>query len=287
MLYFGTLPHTRILVGLGILEEHMQSVHAVIGIPTQTQDASTTTPRAWVMSQQYVHTLTRFGGIPWLIPALQGDHATLRAIYDQMDGLFLAGGLDIDPSAYGEARHHLCGESDLARDDVELTLARWAIEDRKPVLAICRGFQIINVAMGGTLYQDLNFQYPQAIKHDYFPTRYPRTLLSHSIETVPGTRLHRLFGVPRLKVNSMHHQGIKTLGRGLVPSAYAPDGLIEAIESADEHFLIGVQWHPEEMVETDPRMRRLFTRFVQAAAEYRARKQATTVPDDTSIRLSA
>lgn len=286
MLYFDTPPHAR-QIGLGILEEHMQPVQAVIGIPTQTQEASATTPRAWVMSQQYVHTLTRFGGIPWLIPALQGDHTTLRAIYEQMDGLFLAGGLDIDPSAYGEARHHLCGESDPARDDVELTLARWAIEDRKPILAICRGFQIINVAMGGTLYQDLSFQYPQAIKHDYFPTRYARDLLSHSIETVPGTRLHRLFGVPRLKVNSMHHQGIKTLGRGLVPSAYAPDGLIEAIESADDHFLIGVQWHPEELVETDPRMRRLFTRFVQAAAEYRARRPSSTTSDESSVRLSA
>jgi putative glutamine amidotransferase len=224
------------------------------------------------MSHRYVHALTSVGAIPWLIPLLGDDVATLRDLYDELDGIFLPGGADIDPESYSAERHPSCDRSDPSRDRVELILVRWAMEDHKPVLGVCRGLQIINLAAGGSLFQDLKDLLLSAIKHDYFPFRdgYARDHLAHPVRLVEGTRLHRVAGVTELPVNSMHHQGIERLGAGLVASAFAPDGVIEGIEGgADEHFLVGVQWHPEVLIDTDPRMRRLFEEFISAAREFR------------------
>lgn len=254
------------------------SKRPVIGFPTQTlEPIGDEIPRSWIMSQRYVSVLTSVGAVPWVIPLLKDEPETLRGIYERLDGLFLAGGVDIDPSAYGAARHRLCGRTDSARDATELTLARWAIEDHTPILAVCRGIQLINVAAGGSLYQDINDEYPNSIKHDYFPTagHYARDLLVHSISTVEETQLRKILGVPHVKVNSMHHQSIKDVAPGLVVAARAPDGVIEAIESPNGHYMVGVQWHPEELAESDPRMRRLFTSFIDAArAQSHASEQA-------------
>lgn len=242
----------------------------IIGIATQTQDAIPgQSPLAWVMGQRYVHSLTQTGAIPWIIPLLKDDPATLRAIYDRLDGVFLTGGVDVDPAAYHEARHELCGKSDPARDAVEIELLRWALADHKPVLGVCRGIQVINVACGGTLYQDIGRQFPQAIKHDHFPTPTgpARDWLAHTLRVRPASRLHSILAAEELRVNSMHHQAIKDLAAGLVPSAFAPDGLIEGVEGANGHFLVGVQWHPEELVATQPPMRRLFEAFIAAAGQ--------------------
>lgn len=254
------------------------STRPVIGFPTQTlEPIGDEIPRSWIMSQRYVSVLTSVGAVPWVIPLLKDDPDTLRGIYERLDGLFLAGGVDIDPAVYGAGRHRLCGRTDSARDDTELALARWAIEDGKPIFAVCRGIQLLNVAAGGTLYQDINDEHPGAIKHDYFPAagHYPRDLLVHSVNTVENTRLRTILGVPHVKVNSMHHQGIKELAPGLVISAQAPDGVIEAVETPNGHFMLGVQWHPEELADSDPRMRRLFTAFIDAArAAHNAGEQA-------------
>jgi len=143
----------------------------VIGITTQTLEAiPDQLPRCWIMSQRYVEVLTASGAIPWVIPLLEGREAALRSIYDRLAGLFLPGGVDIDPAAYGEPRTSLCGRIDPARDWAELLLVRWALADKKPVLAVCRGAQLVNVAIGGSLYQDVGAQHPDAIKHDHFPT---------------------------------------------------------------------------------------------------------------------
>ncbi len=145
----------------------------IIGIPTQTLQSlggiPAEFPPSWVMSQRYIVTLTASGALPWMIPLVGDDEETLRGIYDELDGVFLPGGADIDPPSYGEERHPLCDRTDSARDHVELMLIRWAMADRKPVLGVCRGIQLINLAAGGTLYQDLADQYKGAIKHDYFP----------------------------------------------------------------------------------------------------------------------
>ena len=155
---------------------------------------------------------------------------------------------------------------DPARDRVELQLTRWAVEDRKPLLGLCRGLQVINVAAGGSLYQDLDAQLEGAIKHDYFPTYgFDRDHLSHDVAVAPASRLRGLVDVEQLPVNSMHHQGVKQLGRGLVACAHAADGLIEAVESTNGHWMVGVQWHPEVFEADDPHTRDLFRGFVEAA----------------------
>jgi putative glutamine amidotransferase len=240
----------------------------VIGIATQSLEAVPgERPAAWIMGQRYVRVLTAAGAVPWLIPLLPPDEATLRAIYDRLDGVFLTGGVDVDPAHYGEDRHALCDRGDAARDWTELTLVRWAVRDAKPLLGVCRGVQAINVACGGSLYQHISDQHPRAIKHDYFPTAtgFPRDYLAHTVRVRPESRLARVLGTVELPVNSMHHQGIKRLAPGLTPAAFAPDGLIEAVEDPARPYLVGVQWHPEELTETDPLMRELFRDFVQAA----------------------
>jgi putative glutamine amidotransferase len=223
------------------------------------------------MSQRYIQTLTAAGALPWMIP-LVTDEETLRGIYDALDGVFLPGGADIDPVSYGTTPHPMCDKTDRERDRVELTLGKWAIADGKPVLGVCRGMQLINVVGGGTLYQDLATQFPAGIKHDYFPfggQTYTRDYLAHEIRIVDDSRLARLFGAGTLEVNSMHHQGVRTVGAGLVATAHAPDGLVEALEGTGSAYLLAVQWHPEALTDRDAATRRLFAEFVEAAGEYK------------------
>jgi putative glutamine amidotransferase len=150
---------------------------------------------------------------------------------------------------------------------VEIQLVKWAVEDKKPVLGLCRGLQVINVALGGTLYQDLDAEYPNAIKHDYFPTYgFSRDHLAHKVSVAPGTRLDHALRGASVPVNSMHHQGIKALAKSLVASATAPDGLIEAAESPNGSFVVGVQWHPEVFELSEPSTGELFRDFVEAAS---------------------
>lgn len=245
------------------------SPRPIIGITTQTLEAIPgELPRCWVMSQRYVDVLTSVGAIPWVIP-LSHDMSTLRAVYERLDGVFLPGGVDVDPDQYSESRLPACGVTDADRDRVEVALVQWAMADRKPVLAVCRGVQVLNVASGGTLYQDLAEWCDAAIKHDYWPSEVrQRQDLVHDVSIEAGTQLASIIGAGATNVNSMHHQGIKTLAPGLVVNARAPDGLIEGVEGRDDGYLIGVQWHPEELVETDPAMRRLFESFIESARSF-------------------
>lgn len=246
----------------------------VIGIPTQTLHSIDGIPEglpaSWVMNQRYFHAVTAAGGVPWMVPLFDDDLATLREIYERLDGICIPGGVDVDPATFGEARRPECGRTDPPRDRVELQLVRWALADDKPVLGLCRGVQVINVALGGTLYQDLAADWPAAMKHDYFPTGgFARDYLSHHVTVTAGTRLSAILG-DRSMVNSMHHQGIRTLGHDLIASAHAPDGLVEAVETSG-NFCVGVQWHPETLTEAHPRMSRLFDEFIAAAGSSAAR----------------
>ncbi len=239
----------------------------VIGITTQTlEEIPDELPRCWIMSQRYVKTLTASGAIPWIIPLLD-DTDTLRSIYEKLDGVFLPGGVDIDPDSYNEPRTDVCGRVDSDRDRTEIMFADWAMRDGKPILAVCRGAQLLSVAAGGTLYQDVGAEYPGAIKHDYWPKAGEQTRqdLVHPVKVVANTRLSRLTGADTFLVNSMHHQGIKQLAPTLVANAFAPDGLIEGVESENDDFVLGVQWHPEDLADSDPAMRGLFDAFVAAA----------------------
>lgn len=254
----------------------------IVGVPTQTLQSlggiSADIPPSWVMSQRYVQTLSNAGGLPWMLPLVVDDAATLRGMYDRLDGVFLPGGADIDPASYGASRHARCdAATDRSRDLLELTFVRWAMAEGKPVLGVCRGLQIMNLAAGGSLWQDLAEECPEREQHDYFPFggRYTRDHLAHSARITSPSRLRDILQSDELPVNSMHHQAIRELGDGLVATAVAPDGVIEAAEGTGEAFLVGVQWHPEAMAERDPRMLRLFTAFVEAAVEWRERE--TTV----------
>ena len=235
-----------------------QTLQAIDGIPAGL-------PHSVVMNQRYYEAVASAGGAPVLIPLLE-DVDVLRATYDVCDGILIPGGVDMDPASYGEAPHEKLGRIDPERDRVELQLTRWAVEDRKPLLGLCRGLQVINVATGGTLFQDLAAQLAGAIRHDYFPTYgFDRDNLSHDVAVVPSSRLRSLVDLDQLPVNSMHHQGVKELGAGLVASARASDGLVEAVEATNGHWMVGVQWHPEVFDSEHQHSRELFRGFVEAA----------------------
>jgi putative glutamine amidotransferase len=245
----------------------------VVGIPTQTLQSlggvPADIPASWVMSQRYILTLTAAGAIPWLIPLVDED--TLRGIYDGLDAVFLPGGADIDPATYGSDPHPLCDKTDRERDRVEVALAKWSLDEEKPVLGVCRGMQLINVAAGGSLYQDIAEELPGALKHDYFPfsgQNFARDFLAHEVRVAEGTRLAQRMGAGPLRVNSMHHQGVRTLGHGLVSTAVAPDGLVEAIEGEGGGYLVAVQWHPEALTDNDARTRGIFADFIAAASQW-------------------
>lgn len=244
----------------------MKKNRPIVGIPMQTlEPIPGQTPLCWIMGYQYVKVLTELGCLPWLIPALMDDLDSLRGIYEKLDGLFLTGGVDVDPRYYNETKDTACGRTDIARDTVEFQFIRWAMEDRKPVLGVCRGAQVINVACGGTLFQDVAKFHSSEMKHDFFPTgeHYSRDMLAHTVKVEKGTTLHGILGSDTAQVNSMHHQGVKQLATTLRANAFAPDGLIEGVEGTNGQFLIGVQWHPEELTRRDGAMRRLFESFVE------------------------
>jgi putative glutamine amidotransferase len=194
------------------------------------------------------------------------DRDTLRTIFERVDGLLLAGGGDVEPAYYGETARDQVRGIDRERDEIEITLVRWAVEEDKPFFAICRGIQVMNVALGGSLYQDVLTDMPGAMRHSYFQgLGFARDYRAHDVELVPHSRIARLLEGDSLAVNSLHHQGIKKLAPDLTLTATAPDGLIEAVEVEEHGFAIGVQWHPEALAPKDPVMRRLFEGLVEAA----------------------
>ena len=189
---------------------------------------------------------------------------TAAAALDGADGLMLTGGDDVEPSRYGEPVHAATVPAESGRDEFELALVRAARERRLPIFAICRGIQVLNVALGGTLVQDLPSERPSTIAHSQ---REPRQEATHAVKVMgEGTRLGRVLGSLEVQVNSMHHQAIDRLGFGLREVAWAPDGVIEGVEMpGEDRFVLGVQWHPEELVGHDQAARNLFSALVDAA----------------------
>ncbi len=236
----------------------------LIGITSMTILTEGYSPRLG-MSRSYVNALLTAGAAPLLIPHIESK-SVLRALFERLDGLLLPGGGDIDPVHFCEARHPKCNEPSAERDDTELTLARWAMEGGVPVLGICRGIQVLNVALGGSLFQDIQAQIPGAERHDWYPN-YPRDRRSHMVAVSPDTLLAHVVGATTLPVNSLHHQSVKDVAPGLVVTGYSPDGIVESVEAPDHPFAVGVQWHPEELVESDVRAQRLFDAFVEASRQ--------------------
>jgi putative glutamine amidotransferase len=191
----------------------------------------------------YVRAVVRAGGVPLVLSPL-GDLAHVGALLDAVEGLVLTGGEDLDPAHFGQAPHPRLGKVDRTRDAFELTLFREARAREIPVLAICRGIQLVNVALGGSLWQDIPSERRGALEHNPTSARDHRT---HPVEVVPGSRLARVLGATRCDVNSFHHQSIRDLAPGLKVTGRTPDGEIEGVESSEsDPWLLAVQWHPEE-----------------------------------------
>jgi putative glutamine amidotransferase len=210
--------------------------------------------------------IQRAGGLPVLIPAVLDD-ASLRAIYERMDAILLPGGGDVEPTRYtSDAPHPKVGSVDPLRDNAEILMAQWAADEDRPVFGICRGIQVMNVALGGTLIQDIGSTIPTDLTHNLSSSQ-PRATIMHEVQIKTGTRLADILGTTHIPVNSLHHQAVATPAPGTTVVANAPDGVIEALEVPDKAFMMAVQWHPEDMLDVDNRMQRLFDAFVQAARE--------------------
>jgi putative glutamine amidotransferase len=200
-----------------------------------------------------------------------------RKLLGELDGLVLTGGGDIDPVLYGEERHPAVDDAEPGRDEFEIDLARRAMAADLPLLAICRGAQVLNVAAGGTLVQDIPSAVTSTLSHSIVE---PKSAEAHAIQVTPGSRLERALGAlvdssHTCRVNSRHHQSVGRVGAGLVPSATAPDGVVEAIEKPNGEFCVGVQWHPENFWRTGE-FAPLFATFVSAARERLSARSAAT-----------
>lgn len=215
------------------------------------------------INQDYLDAVFRAGGFPVLLP-LCDDAQRLSALLDRIDGLLLSGGADVDPARYGEERLPLCGSIAPERDAAEFMLCRLAVERNMPVLAICRGLQVLACAFSGALYQDVAAQFGGTVKHPRDDA--PRDQV-HGVTLTAGSRLRAIAGRAEIRVNSRHHQAVKRLGEGMVCAALAEDGLIEGVEMPDKKFVVGVQWHPESLSNYVPEAQALFNAFVRACGE--------------------
>lgn len=217
------------------------------------------------LNTAYVTALEIAGLVPIVVPPLSGANAA-RSIMAVVDGLVLTGGEDVDPALYGQPRHERLGTVNRLRDETEIALVHAAREAGKPVLAICRGPQLLNVALGGTLIQDIPSSFPNALPHNSEDGRNART---HDISIEPDSRIATAVGATRISVNSLHHQSILQPAPGLRVTARAPDGIIEGVESEDDTWwAMAVQWHPEEMNDSpEPWDRGIFRAFAERLEE--------------------
>jgi putative glutamine amidotransferase len=219
---------------------------------------------------KYLYAIEAAGAIPVVVPPL--DIAALDGLLSRVAGVCLSGGPDLDPESYGERRHARTGPTEPDLDVFELELARQADARRLPILAICRGQQLLNVARGGTLHQHLPDVVGKRINHRQ---REPGTRLTHWVSVQPSSQLSEVLTRRRAKVNSFHHQAVATLGDGLVVTGRAADGAVESIEALDRDFVLGVQWHAECLVNRAEQAA-LFREFVDAARRF----------DEASARFS-
>lgn len=250
----------------------MSAQRPIIGIPCGLYPD----PDPWLTAAHgnaasYPRAVEAAGGVPLLIN-LTRDAEVLDTLYRLCDGLLLAGGCDLDPASYGAAPHARLGFFNPLQDEVELALTRRALAERMPILGICRGMQMLNVAMGGTLYQDIPSELPGALNHQESHHQRSMGHLAHPLLLDPGCWLADRLDTRELPVNTLHHQALRDLAAGLRVVGRAPDGVIEAVEGGPG-FVVALQCHPEELRETvDPRWARVFEGFV-GAARARAREQ--------------
>ncbi len=224
------------------------------------------TKQNWKFLRAYdanIKAIEAAGGIPVILPCtLQEDN--LRELYNRVDGVLLPGGGDVHSDAFGQPLHEKAMMVYRERDEMEYNLSRWAVEDKRPIFGICRGHQVFNVALGGSLIQDIPTQFQTELTHD-LSEGMARDTLMHNVTIVGDSLLSKVLGGVEFKVNSIHHQAIDDLAPNLRATGYSPDGLIEATEIVDHPYALTVQWHPEDLVNNDAAMMQLFKSFVNAA----------------------
>jgi len=218
------------------------------------------------LPERYYHAVQKAGGIPLVLPLI-GLRSTLHETLQHLDGILVSGGnFDIHPSYYGEKPISALGAIKRQRTEFELEVIDLALNQDLPLLGICGGAQAINVALGGSLYQDIATELPNAGQHEQGAKKDKG---GHPVEIHPGTRLRQIVQEQTLEVNTTHHQAVRKVGKGLIVNAEAKDGLIEGIESPNHKFVLGVQWHPEALLDKDPCQRRIFSSFISAAKHLR------------------
>lgn len=240
----------------------MSDLRPLIGITT-TYSSGRNGSTLLACPRTYFEAIEIAGGVPVGVP--MASESTLESLFDRLDGLLFSGGEDVAPELYGEDSLPGLGRIQPERDRVELTLARWALERDKPVLAICRGIQVLNVAAGGTLFQDLDSQRSSGLDHRESTLRGERGYVAHDLKVLPDTRLARAVGEGPHPANTHHHQAVKQLGDGLTATGYSDDGLVEAVESDSRGWVIGIQCHPEDLWREHEWAHDLFTTFVEEA----------------------
>ena len=228
----------------------------VIGVTLGDGDA----PGIHAVRQDYVRSVEQSGAVPVGLPPVSPDD--VPAVLDRLDGILLSGGVDVDPSLYGQEPHPRLGRVNRRRDDFELALVREALRRDVPILAICRGHQLLNVATGGTLVQDIASLVQGHADHD---VKGPRWRRAHRVDVSAPSRLREILGQDALPVNSIHHQAVDRVGDGLVVSARCPeDGIVEGLERPASRFVVAVQWHPESFWNRADSFQRLFDAHAEA-----------------------
>lgn len=245
-------------------------MYPIIGIPSgltsTTPDSPFTDWKRHFCVDSYVQAIKKAGGIPVLLPVLTDfDNETIKAIVNKIDGLLIPGGIDVDPQFYNEQEKTECGIVNPIYDKFQIAIFKESYKRNIPVLGICRGLQLINIALGGTLYQDQSLFYRKTkINHQVMENcRYP----AHQIEIKRNSILFDIFQKDKLEVNSIHHQFAKNIADNLYITAKSTDGVIEGLEDKNKKFVLAVQWHPEAMIATFDEMNLLFSFFIKATLQ--------------------
>lgn len=234
----------------------------LIGITTRNGKDADGHP-IMAIQHSYINAVVQAGGVPMPIPSILSDEDLLQ-FYSKLDGILFSGGGDVSLKYFSGSDHPRIDGVDESRDTTEISLMRSSVKDGKPLLGICRGAQVMNVALGGTLYTHIIDQHKGAIDHDY-PGNLRRTIV-HPVNVDESSRSAEIFGETLLHVNSLHHQGLKDIAADLKVVGHAPDGLVEVVEIPDHPYAVAVQWHPEWLTD-QPAMQRLFKSFVDAAGK--------------------
>jgi len=239
----------------------------LIGITTGeiVNQAEPWAPDVYGQKRTYSDAVIAAGGIPLFIPFM--PEAELKNLYGRLDGILFAGGNDLNPQLYGEQPQPLTVAVSAERDRVESTLMAWALADNKPLFAICRGFQLLNIHLGGSLYQDISTELTGASNHELSTHNKDYAYIAHQLKLAPNSCLADITSSDTLNANTHHHQGIKKLADALQATAWAEDGIIEGIEHPTKLFVLGVQCHPESLYKTDGKWAAVFVAFIQASSK--------------------